>query len=80
MTVPAIRVLREDWADAEVAVALRLTDGDGPDLDTVATALTRPERPLFIGRKTHAPAEPIYRGPIDADDAHAALDRLREVI
>lgn len=63
------------WADAEVAVTLRLIGDDELDTESVAAALHRPERPLFLGRKTHLPAGPIYRGMHAAKDAYTALEQ-----
>ena len=50
---------RDFDADALVLVALALTEGGDPDLSTVAAALARPERPLFVGRKPCLPSGPI---------------------
>lgn len=61
------------WADAAAVVALRLADGDGEDMDAVARALRRPERPLFLGRKAYLPGVPILAGTIGAATAHSAL-------
>lgn len=44
-----------------------------PSLDDLASALDRPQRPLFIGRKPCLPAVPINAGMITAKTAHAAL-------
>ena len=72
---PHIRY-RDFWADARVAVALRLDpadEDDQPDLDDVARALDRPARPLFIGRKPCLPAVPIFAGFVAAPDVLDAL-------
>lgn len=61
------------WSETMAVVALRLADGPGEDLDAIATALERPERPLFIGRKTCVPSLPILAGGVGAADAHDAL-------
>lgn len=50
---------RDFDADALVLVALSLAGEDDPDLDAVARALARPERPLFLGRKPSLPSGPI---------------------
>lgn len=63
------------WAEAEVAVTLRITGDDALDTESVAAALHRPERPLFIGRKAFLPAAPIYRGTLVAKDAYTALEQ-----
>ena len=55
---------RDYDADAMALVALRLVPSDeAPRLDDLASALERPERPLFIGRKPHLPSRPILYGP-----------------
>lgn len=55
--------LRDYWADAVYTVALTLDPPDEtPSLDDVNGALQRPERPLFIGRKTCLPAAPLLLG------------------
>jgi len=54
--------LRHHRAGALTRVALTLdppTISDGPDLETVAAALVRPARPLFLGRKACLPAAPL---------------------
>lgn len=51
--------LRHYWADGLLTCAVTL-EGDGePDLETVKTALQRPARPLFFGRKCCLPARPL---------------------
>ncbi len=65
---------RDFDADARTLVALRLDPPDAdPDLDALAAALERPERPLFIGRKPHLPSRPLLAGLEDAPDPLAAL-------
>ena len=55
-------------------VALRLQPAsDEPSLDTLADALDRPERPLFIGRKPFLPSARLFAGFVDADTVRAAL-------
>ena len=47
---------RDYHADLCMSVVLRLTpDDEVPTLDDLATALVRPARPLFIGRKSMSP-------------------------
>jgi len=66
--------LREYWADAAHTVAVTLKPADeSPTLDTLAEALHQPARPLFIGRKTCIPSEPIYLGLTKAEDLLEAL-------
>ena len=66
---------RDYHADACVVVALRVAPTDtAPDLETLAAALDRPARPLFIGRKPCLPSLPLrQKDTITAPDAHAAL-------
>jgi CRISPR-associated protein Cas5/CasD, subtype I-E/ECOLI len=60
---------RHHWADGLLTVALTLMGEGYPDLKAVYTALARPARPLFLGRKACLPArplldpEPIREGP-----------------
>lgn len=75
---PHIRY-RDMDADARVLIACRLdpaaddTDPDRPDLDRLAAALDRPERPLFIGRKPFLPSRPLARGFVEAASIPDAL-------
>jgi CRISPR system Cascade subunit CasD len=64
---------RDYLADARVLVVLRLSTDDLPTLDMLAEALTRPARPLFIGRKPCLPTRPLHSGWCEAVDAHSAL-------
>lgn len=76
---PHIRY-RDMDANARVLVACRLAPADeAPDLDALARALTRPERPLFIGRKPFVPSRPLFRGFIDARSIPDALTRALAV-
>lgn len=73
---PALRY-RHYRADSRVTVALTLDPADeDPDLDAIAWALRRPERPLFIGRKGCPPARPIIDGEVDAASLVAALEAV----
>lgn len=63
---------RDFDADAATWVALSLAPGD-PDMDTVAAAVERPERPLFIGRKPFIPSRPILAGRVAGADPMGAL-------
>lgn len=68
--------LRDYWADAAHTVALTLDPpGESPTIDAVEEALRRPERPLFIGRKTCLPAAPLLLGRVEAADLREALRR-----
>jgi CRISPR system Cascade subunit CasD len=70
---PHIRY-RDADADARALVALRLVPADeAPDLDALAAALERPERPLFIGRKPFLPSRPLLLGVIEAETIPDAL-------
>lgn len=63
-----------DYHADRVTVCVVGLRGDGdPDLDALAAALDRPERPLFIGRKSCHPSRPIFGGMIEAGDALEAL-------
>ena len=66
---------RDYHADACVVVTLRVAPADtAPDLETLAAALDRPARPLFIGRKPCLPSRPLrHKDTITAPDADAAL-------
>lgn len=73
------RRMRDYHMDQHVVVVLRLYDDGSPDLDTVAEALARPARPLFIGRKPCLPAGPLLReNPpfVHAANAYEALCRV----
>jgi len=63
-------------ADGSLLVALTL-DGRAPvTLDDIETALRRPARPLFLGRKSCPPALPLLERPrhrVEAASGHAAL-------
>lgn len=70
---PHIRY-RDMDADARVLIACRLAPADdAPDLDMLAAALTRPERPLFIGRKPFVPSRPLFLGFVEAASVPDAL-------
>lgn len=64
---------RDYLADARVIVVLRLATDDLPTLDTLADALRRPSRPLFIGRKPCLPTRPLHAGWCEAVNTHSAL-------
>ncbi len=70
---PHIRY-RDMDADARVLIACRLEPADAaPDLDALAEALCRPERPLFLGRKPFLPSRPLLLGEVEADTIPDAL-------
>lgn len=67
---------RDYHADAAVLVAMRLEPADeAPTLVTVADALQRPARPLFLGRKPCLPTSPLFAGWCDAPDLLTALQK-----
>ena len=69
---------RDYHPDACIILALRLASADSePSLDTLATALDRPARPLFIGRKPCLPSAPLRdRNFVTAPTAYAALQKF----
>ena len=72
---------RDYFADAAVTIALRLAAGSveagdlEPDLslNSLAAALMRPKRPIFLGRKTCLPAAPVLHRDESAPTAYEAL-------
>ena len=62
-------------SDAFVTVVLRLEPpDDDPTLQAVASALSSPARPLFIGRKPCLPSRPVAVEPfVDAANVYDAL-------
>ncbi|MBX3598252.1 MAG: type I-E CRISPR-associated protein Cas5/CasD [Rhizobiaceae bacterium] len=67
---------RDYLADHDCRVVLRLDDGIGPDLETLAAALDRPARPLFIGRKPCLPAARLFAGWVEGAGVREALAAL----
>lgn len=68
---------RDYHADLTALVAMRLEPIDGaPTLDNVATALDRPKRPLFIGRKPCLPTARLFAGWCEADTVLEALEQV----
>ena len=64
-------------ADQAVRVVLRFHPVElSPTLETIAEALDRPARPLFIGRKPCLPSCRLMDGWVFGDTAHAALCSL----
>jgi CRISPR system Cascade subunit CasD len=60
--------------DLTALLTVRLEPADeAPTLDSIAQALDRPQRPLFIGRKPCLPAGRLVAGWIDADSILQAL-------
>lgn len=65
---------RHYYAELTAWVALHLADADeAPTLDTIAAALDRPARPLFIGRKPCLPAGRLVAGWQEAEHVLGAL-------
>ncbi|MFN8994356.1 MAG: type I-E CRISPR-associated protein Cas5/CasD [Pseudomonadota bacterium] len=61
-------------ADMNALVALRLQPGDeSPTLEDLATALDKPARPLFLGRKNCLPTSRLIAGWVEADNILSAL-------
>ncbi|MBK1669095.1 type I-E CRISPR-associated protein Cas5/CasD [Rhodovibrio sodomensis] len=72
-----VRTERDYHAGARVAVALALEPADDAvDIDTLADALEYPARPLFIGRKTCLPSDPLLHSVVDSDCLLAALAEI----
>lgn len=77
--VQTVQRYRHYRADSIVTVALALEPVDeAPSVDAIADALRRPERPLFLGRKSCPPSRPIFDHASEAESLVAALDALAE--
>lgn len=64
---------RDHWANGVATIALTL-DGEGAvTLGLLESALRKPARPLFLGRKPCMPAAPILLGRRSAASVRAAL-------
>ena len=69
---------RDYDADAFVLVAIGFDEADGPTLREISDALDKPERPLFLGRKSNLPVRPLQwrtkdgTKTVEADDALSA--------
>ncbi len=69
---------RHYWADGLMTVALAVKGEDEPNHDQVKEALSRPARPLFIGRRCCLPSRPLLdpRTPeVEAANLLEALQR-----
>ena len=64
---------RDYLADANLLVAVTLTDDSSPSLDDIAEALECPARPLFIGRKPCLPAGYILEDRRKGISVHSVL-------
>ena len=65
---------RDYHSDLRMSLVVRLEPGmEDPTLDTLASALQRPARPLFIGRKPCLPTTGVFRAWIEGPDIVSAL-------
>ncbi len=67
---------RHYLANGVLTSVFTLTTDENPDLDAVEKSLKRPERPLFLGRKTCLPSCAILIGRIVGENV---LDMLKKV-
>lgn len=67
---------RHYWVNGIMTVATTLQVDGEPSLDDLEHALREPARPLFLGRKTCLPAEPVLIGRRQGNDL---LSILRDV-
>ena len=65
---------RDYHTDVEIDVVVRLEPADAaPTIEDLAHALDRPNRPLFIGRKSCLPSSPLFDGWVDSGSVREAL-------
>jgi CRISPR system Cascade subunit CasD len=64
---------RHYWANGVMTLAVSLGGGGEPTVASLAERLSRPVRPLFLGRKTCLPSAPLLLDVVEADDILAAL-------
>ena len=70
------QLLRKTYlADGSFLVAIRLSEAAPVGLDELASALARPARPLFLGRKSCPPSRPILEGDVMTSSSFEALRR-----
>lgn len=70
---------RHHWADGIMTLLISLDGADRPGIDDLESALRRPARPLFLGRKACLPSRPLLdpEAPvIEAADLLAALEAV----
>ena len=68
---------REYFADLQLSIVLKLEPEEtSPTLDELHSALDRPARPLFFGRKSCLPSSPICGGWVEAPSAREALEAV----
>ncbi len=60
---------RHYWANGIMTSVIAVDADEEPSLDTIASALKVPARPLFIGRKTCLPSAPILSGRASGTNA-----------
>ncbi|MFW6082837.1 MAG: type I-E CRISPR-associated protein Cas5/CasD [Chloroflexota bacterium] len=68
---------RHYWNDGVMTLALGLTEGDRPSLEEVKTALERPARPLFLGRKSCLTSRPLLDPETPLAEGNNVLTILR---
>ena len=72
---------RHYHADMSVLVALRLEPAaEFPTLDELASALDKPARPLFVGRKNCLPTGRLMAGWVEADHILSALQQVAPLL
>ncbi len=65
---------REYHSDLRMSLVARLNpEGEEPTMETLAAAMQRPARPLFIGRKPCLPTVTMFRGWVHGPDVVAVL-------
>ncbi|MEZ4450876.1 MAG: type I-E CRISPR-associated protein Cas5/CasD [Nannocystaceae bacterium] len=65
---------RDYLVDSAFTLALTLTPADeSPEIEAIESALRRPARPLFLGRKCCIPAAPLVLGRAQAASLSAAV-------
>lgn len=68
------------WADSIFTVAVCLDpDNESPNIETIASAVINPARPLFIGRKCCLPASPLFLTMISASSLIDSLSVLPRI-
>lgn len=68
---------REYWADAVATLAVSLDPSDeNPTVEETAEALRHPYYPLFLGRKSCPPSEPVFVEQLERDSLRAALESV----
>ena len=64
---------RHYWANGVLTVAVALRNRKVPGIEDLESALKRPARPLFLGRKACLPSTPILAGRIRTQNVLSAL-------